>query len=71
MRKFGARGCQPKHWKTKRKRNQNFVSGDIRVASFVEGPKRFIVSSRFAGFALEDWRTKEKFRELKKPVGKL
>jgi len=36
----------------------------------VAGPELFIVSLRFAAFVLERWLTKEKYRELKKPVGK-
>jgi hypothetical protein len=35
----------------------------------VEDPKAFIVSSKSAGFALEPWPMKEKYLELRKPVG--
>jgi hypothetical protein len=46
------------------------VSGNIHAVSFVAGPGPFIASLRFAAFVLELWQTKEKYRELKKPVGK-
>jgi hypothetical protein len=46
------------------------VSDNIHAVSFAEGPEPFIASLRFAVFVLELWLTKEKYRELKKPVGK-
>jgi len=46
------------------------VSGNILAASFVADPELFIESLKFAAFVLEIWPTKEKYRELKKPVGK-
>jgi hypothetical protein len=39
------------------------VLGNIRAASFVAGQELFIASSKFAGFALELWQTKEKYQE--------
>jgi hypothetical protein len=47
------------------------VSDSTLAVSFAAGPKPFIESSRFAAFVLERWLTKEKYRELKKPVGKV
>jgi hypothetical protein len=46
------------------------VSGNIHAVSFAAGPEPYIASLRFAEFVLELWLTKEKYRELKKPVGK-
>jgi len=43
------------------------LCGRSRAAA---GPELFIASLRFAAFVLELWLTKEKYRELKKPVGK-
>jgi hypothetical protein len=64
------RGCQLKRWKTRQQRSKNFALDNIRVASFAAGPEQSIASSKSAEFASEHWPTKEKFQELKKPVGK-
>lgn len=66
---FGVNECQLKLLRTRQKVNKSFASDNIRVASFAEGPRLFIASSRFAGFVLEHWQTKVKYQELKKPVG--
>jgi hypothetical protein len=47
------------------------VSGNIHAVSFAAGPKPFIENLRFAAFVLERWLTRVKYRELKKPVGKV
>jgi hypothetical protein len=70
MQEIGACECQLKHWKTRQKKNKNIVSGNIHAVSFVAGPELFIASLRFAVFVLELWLTKERYRVLKKPVGK-
>jgi small subunit ribosomal protein S8 len=47
------------------------VSGNIHAVSFAAGPEPYIASLRYAAFVFERWLTKEKYRELRKPVGKL
>jgi hypothetical protein len=37
----------------------------------VEEAELFIANSKFAEFVLEPWQMKGKYRELKKPVGKV
>jgi hypothetical protein len=66
---FGACECRRKHLRTRPDGNRSFESGNTRVVSFVEDREPCIAGSRFAGFASERWRTKERYRELERPVG--
>lgn len=50
-------------------RNPSLGLEVIQDVSFAAGPERFIVSSRYAEFALEIWQMKAKFPVLRKPVG--
>jgi hypothetical protein len=63
--------CQRQHWKIKPEKNRNTEVVVIHDANFAVGREQFIVSLRFAVFALEQWLTKGKFPVFARQVGKV